>query len=209
MTPRKLSKNWYGLCDRLNVPRDEAQQAFHDLQQRYEEPHRHYHNLDHIVHCLNELEKAQHLAKQPDIVQLALWFHDCVYEPGSPENEKNSAAVARAFGENAGLDPLDRLRAYELIITTQYVVHPGTDDARLIWDVDLSSLGLPWEEFAQNSRNIREEFKHVPDELFYAGRKALLSKFLKWPSIYCTEFFRERYEAQARANLEQTIKGDS
>jgi len=209
MTPRKLSKNWYGLCDRLTVQKTEAQQVFRDLKQRYGEPHRHYHTLDHIAHCLTEFKAARHLAKKPNIVQLALWFHDCVYEPGNPENEKNSAAVARAFGENVGLDPLDRLRAYELIITTQYVVHPGTDDARLIWDVDLSSLGLPWEEFAQNSRNIREEFKHVPDELFYAGRKALLSKFLKWPSIYCTEFFRERYEAQARANLEQTIKGDS
>ncbi|MDP3640483.1 MAG: N-methyl-D-aspartate receptor NMDAR2C subunit, partial [Nanoarchaeota archaeon] len=167
---QKLRTNWNDLCSRLHVSQEEAQQTLQDLQQRYGEPHRQYHNLDHIAHCLNEFDAARRLAEQPDLVQLALWFHDCVYEPGNPENELNSAEVALAFGENIGLGALDRLRVYELIITTQYVIRPGTDDARLIWDVDFSSLGLLWEEFSQNSQNIREEFKHVPDELFYAGR---------------------------------------
>ncbi|MBI1968799.1 hypothetical protein HYS49_02715 [Candidatus Woesearchaeota archaeon] len=210
MIPEQLRANWNDLCDRLHVPQEEAKQTLQDLQQRYGEPHRHYHTLDHIAHCLKEFGTAQHLAKKPDIVQLALWFHDIVYEPGNPENEINSAEAARAFGERVGLDALDRLRVYELIVTTQYVVRPGTDDARLIWDIDLSSLGLPWEEFAQNSRNIREEFTQVPDELFYAGRKAMLSRFLAWrPRIYCTDFFREKYEQQAEENLERTITGGS
>lgn len=56
--------------------------------------------------------------------------------------------------------------------------------------------------------DIREEFFWASNEVYKEGRKKFLERFLdteKRPSIYCTEFFKQRYESSARKNLEASI----
>ena len=68
----------------------------------YLEPQRHYHNLSHLQDCLAWLPKVQHLLEKPAEVELALWFHDAVYQPRSKTNEIDSVAWARTFLKDAG-----------------------------------------------------------------------------------------------------------
>ena len=51
---------------------------FERLQTLYSEPHRHYHNDRHIAACLKEFDEVKHLIGKPEIVELALWFHDAI-----------------------------------------------------------------------------------------------------------------------------------
>ena len=53
---------------------------------------------------------------------------------------------------------------------------------------------------------MRREYAWVPDVQFRAGRSARLRLFLERPAIYATEFFRAKYEAAARSNLERSIQ---
>jgi predicted metal-dependent HD superfamily phosphohydrolase len=63
-----------------------------DLVARYSEPHRFYHTLQHLRECFSMLEPASHLASRIGEVQLALWFHDAVYDTRAQDNEEQIMA---------------------------------------------------------------------------------------------------------------------
>ena len=63
------------------------------LRNAYTEPQRYYHTQQHIAECLREFDQARHFARQPAAAELALWFHDAVYDPSRGDNEEQSAAL--------------------------------------------------------------------------------------------------------------------
>lgn len=193
-------EQWRALWSRIGATGDGGT-VWIELERRYREPHRAYHNFDHIGHCLAEFEPARTLALMPDAVELALWFHDAIYDPRSAENERKSAALARSLIGDAGLS-VDRIEAVEaMILATRHQEHPGNPDAALITDIDLAILGQPRERFAGFEEEIRTEYAWVPDGEFAAGRSAVLRGFLERPTVFATPHFRGRYELQARENL--------
>src|SRR6185369_8345285 len=76
---------------------------FDALVAAYREPHRHYHTVQHLAECLAQLEPALDLAEQAGEVELALWFHDAVYELTRRDNEARSAEWAAAAARAAGV----------------------------------------------------------------------------------------------------------
>ena len=72
-------QRWTALWQRLGAQGD-ANAVYDNLIARYSEPHRAYHTLEHIGHCLDEFEQVRHLATNPDAVELALWYHDAIYD---------------------------------------------------------------------------------------------------------------------------------
>ena len=55
------------------------------------------------------------------------------------------------------------------------------------------------------SAAIRQEYAHVPEPLYRAGRAAILSRFLEGGCLFADPVWAERLEAQARANLTREI----
>src|SRR5258707_14163475 len=75
------------------------------LASRYSEPHRAYHTLRHIEHCLDEFEAVRQEARDPVAVEMALWYHDAVYDTRRRDNEELSAILAERTSAAAGLGP--------------------------------------------------------------------------------------------------------
>jgi predicted metal-dependent HD superfamily phosphohydrolase len=96
-------------------------------------------------------------------------------------------------------------RVFQLILATSHNVEISDKDAQLIVDVDLSILGREPETYWQYENNIRKEYAWVPENLFRKKRIEILRGFLDREYIYFHERYRERFEDQARANLEQAI----
>jgi len=175
------------------------------LRRAYAEPQRHYHDQRHIADCLTEFEAARYLAKQPDAVELAIWFHDAVYDPQAADNEEQSAALATRCLETAGCRSLAGVVVELVMATKTHQVVAGTDAALLV-DVDLSILGQDEARFAEYEAQIRAEYAWVTPEVFNVKRAEILQRFLARQRIYSTDHFFARYETRARHNLAASIR---
>jgi predicted metal-dependent HD superfamily phosphohydrolase len=175
------------------------------LTEAYAEPARRYHNQQHIAECLAEFDAARQLAQQPVAAELALWFHDAVYDPKAGDNEEQSAALAKRCLEAAGRADLARTVAILVMATKLHGTDAGPD-AALVVDVDLSILGKGEARFAEYETQIRQEYSWVPKLVFKPKRAKILQRFLDRERIYTHEHFVTRYEQSARRNLEDSIR---
>jgi predicted metal-dependent HD superfamily phosphohydrolase len=177
---------------------------FEELLARYGERHRHYHTIAHVDACLGFLDWYRGLAQQPARVELALWFHDAVYELHASDNERRSAELAHARLSELGLPRLAIEDIERHVLATQRH-ESGSLDTNLLLDLDLSVLGAPARTFQRFEREIRAEYAHVPDLAFAVGRRAVLNGFLSRPELYRVPALREELEARARLNLTRRI----
>lgn len=191
---------------RLGEPEGAAATAA-TLAARYEEPHRHYHTLAHIENCLLELDRARHLLddEEADAVELALAWHDAVYDPRAPDNEEKSAALFREAATRHRLEPRLAAAVERLILRTKAHLARSRPDEQVMVDIDIAILGATPEVFDAYDRSIRREYAHVPEPEWRQRRTAVLQRFLVRDRLFATRFFRARYEAQARRNLARAI----
>lgn len=178
---------------------------FAHLAAAYAEPARAYHTAEHISDCLSQLDLSRDLARRPDEVEVALWFHDAVYLPGGSDNEDRSARLAQTALMACGVPLEVSRRVAELVLATRHLTIPRDSDAQLLCDIDLSILGREPDVFDEFERRIRREYAWVPEPIYRSSRSEVLRGFLRRRSIYQTEYFRERYELPASANLERAL----
>jgi predicted metal-dependent HD superfamily phosphohydrolase len=195
---------WRDLWTRLGAATPHAH-AFDELVARYREPHRRYHTLQHLDECLEKLDELASEAANPEEVELALWFHDAIYDLSRRDNEARSADWARAAVLAAGLPAEIAERVHALVMVTRHHAVPADPDAKIVVDVDLSILGAPAPRFDEYEIQVREEYGLVPDLLYRRTRAGLLREFLARQTIFNTDLFIARCERAARANLERSI----
>lgn len=176
-----------------------------ELRKRYSEPHRAYHTLHHISECLDLLQQVQGLVQSSASIELAIWFHDAIYDPRKTDNELRSAQWAQRELKRAGAPVALQDQIVSMIMVTCHDGAPQTPDEELVSDIDLSILGAGMKRFDEYERQVRQEYQHVPKQQFRNGRRKILAQFLEREQIYCTEWFRTRREAQARANLQRSL----
>jgi hypothetical protein len=70
------------------------------LRVRYAEPHRAYHTQAHVDAMLASLQELGETIVHPAAVELAIWYHDAVYDPAAADNEARSADLLRAELDN-------------------------------------------------------------------------------------------------------------
>jgi predicted metal-dependent HD superfamily phosphohydrolase len=179
---------------------DKSREICRELFDSYSEPHRRYHTCRHINFCLEQFDWARAHMSRPDAVELAVWFHDLIYDTTLSDNELRSAQRFVVLA-GASLDPEVVGEVYDIILATYHRERPGSADAQYMVDIDLSSFGLPWDEFRQDSVAVRAEFPEVPDAEFFAGQLKFLRGLLARESIYATTVFREANECAARENI--------
>ena len=179
---------------------DESTVIHQNLIDSYSEAHRYYHTLSHIAHCLSLFDKIRAELQNPEAVELAIWFHDVVYQPGAINNEQLSADQFMAISKGIFDDRL-RTEVYQHIMAT---LHDGSEfenaDTNYVLDIDLSSFGRPWPEFIQDSDNLRLEMENLPDDVFYKRQNAFQDKLFSRPRFFKSEYFYNHFEAQARQN---------
>jgi len=67
---------------------------------RYTEPHRRYHTLAHVGAMLSCLDARRAEISDALAVEIAIYFHDWVYEPEKSTNEEESVVAFERFASN-------------------------------------------------------------------------------------------------------------
>jgi predicted metal-dependent HD superfamily phosphohydrolase len=200
-----LREHWIATWKALGATAPDG--VYEELLARYAEPGRRYHTARHLEECFAELAGVRAEAARLGEVELALWFHDAIYDTRRPDNEQRSADWARAVTAAAGLDSSVGERVASLIMATRHNAVPRDPDARVLVDVDLAILAAPPLRFDEYERAIRDEYRWIPASIFRRKRRAILQRFLERPQLFNTPSIRERYEQRARTNLERSLAG--
>ena len=205
-----LKLSWNQLTQELQVENSLSEKIFIDLINTYSKPNRYYHNLEHIQNILNIIEPVKKIANNFQVIQLAAWFHDYIYNPQAKDNEFQSALYA--------VDTLNQLKisaeiievVKQIIISTQKH-QPAVNnldnnlDILIFLDADLSILGTSLDNYLKYAQAIRQEYNWLSDREYQKGRKQVLINFLSRERIYYTDYFYHKLEIPARNNLQAEL----
>lgn len=191
--------------------------VFTELQKRYSEPHRRYHDWNHILSVLSWVNHVYDLPVQRHVdgcshleMSLAALFHDAVYEigKGSPLNEAESIHLLRSFKIEGATDKVE-----EMILATarhgKTIPSMLPDYVKVFLDCDIASFGeMRWEIFLATDDSIVEEYElHYPKEQVAEGRKKFLGSMIAADRrIFMSDHFGQRFEQQAEDNIRRLIK---
>ncbi|MFC5835131.1 metal-dependent phosphohydrolase [Nonomuraea insulae] len=196
---------WAGLAG--GSPASQAVRA--ELIARWSEPHRRYHDRTHLAAVLTAIDRLtdnQDDGPADEIcdgvaVRLAAWFHDAIYDGRPGWDEERSAQLAQSLLPRCGVHAGRVAEVARLVRLTAAhdTLQPGDRNGAVLCDADLAILGAPG--YPAYARAIRQEYAHIPDELFRTGRAQVLRRLLATPSLYRTRQARELWEERARANM--------
>jgi len=213
----RLQERWAALCARLGVSTVATQRWWSDLTARHSESPRRYHTLDHLAELLSYLDSPYGrpiTGWERDAVELAIFFHDSIYDPKAGDNEERSAELFLQFASSACTcaatgqtcavpkQLVDTVHDWIVITKSHDPGQNSTEPLRLFLDFDMAVLSKPLEGYLAYANQIRHEYMHVPHGQFCEGRAAVLRKFCAMPSIYLSHgFARTGVERRARANM--------
>lgn len=183
------------LCDRLLEAYAGADRGYHDLRHLSEV-------LEHVDLLLAQPEAA---GVDRDVVVLAAWFHDVVYD-GGPDDEERSARLAAETLAAAGWPAGPAAEVARLVRLTRHH-DPAPDDlaGQVLSDADLAILAAPPDRYADYVRGVRQEYAHLDDATFAQGRARVLRTLLSRRALFRTPLARRRWEEPARTNLAEEV----
>jgi predicted metal-dependent HD superfamily phosphohydrolase len=194
-----LQHQWTQLLQVTQIPAATGAAAFAELCQAYQERQRHYHTLAHLEYMLGLVYDSGNA--QPAALW-ATWYHDFVYRPGRSDNEARSAEHARHVLTALQVTEPIIARCEQIILATRSHTFAGTDvELQGVLDADMAILGTPAQRYLEYCAEVRREFSLTPGLLFRRGRRHFIEQVLAQSRIFVTEWFWQRFEAQARDNL--------
>ncbi|WP_018971124.1 HD domain-containing protein [Rubritalea marina] len=192
-----LQLRWQEFAQRCQLPQPEA--IWDAIATLYSEEERAYHNLHYIHDCLEKWDAWPNKPEQEaaQYIELALWFHDIIYDSRRADNEEASAALLSHFIKDHPLCT----ETMALILSTRHRDTEGMRCEEILCDIDLSILGAPTEQYQRYARAIRQEYAWVPIENFAPKRSKILENFLNRESIFHTDHAKKLWQTQVPSNL--------
>lgn len=194
-----LSIRWQQTCQQLSITADPV--LFDFIVSQYSEPHRHYHTLQHLSECFYYFDLVKAQANNAAAIEMAIWFHDIIYNVKANNNEVRSAQLAMDYLAPYNLPHTILTSIYQLIQVTDHKQQVKNLDEQIIVDVDLAILGASSVRFAEYQQQIRSEYSWVPYFLYKTKRKQILTTFLNQQPLYHTPKLATLLAKQASLNL--------
>ncbi len=92
------------------------------------------------------------------------------------------------------------------ILATKTHIKSIDSDTNYFTDADLSILGQSGETYSIYFKNVKKKYSIYPTLVYKPGRKKVLNHFLSMNRIFKTDFFYNKFETQAKQNLQRVIE---
>ena len=176
------------------------------IEKAYTGKKRYYHNLVHLENMYNALLHVEHLIADWDTLLFSLFYHDIVYKASAKDNEEKSAAIAIKSLASINYPSEKIIKCSEQILATKLHLPNSDIDTCLLLDADMAILGANEPDYEKYYLAVRKEYAIYPDFLYNPGRAKVLNQFLAMDNIFSTNFFMEKYERKAIANLKKELE---
>lgn len=171
-----------------------------ELLSRWSEPHRHYHDVRHLLTTLDALDQIGGEAAESRHVRLAAWFHDAVYVGVAGQDEHESAELARRMLSELPVRTVNEVVRL-VLLTATHDPEPGDDAGAALCDADLAILGSIPGRYDVYVRDVRLDYSNVDDASWRLGRTAVLDSLLVLDPLYLTPAGAALWSERARENL--------
>jgi Uncharacterized protein conserved in bacteria len=112
-----LASRFHTLVSDFSKDEQQLAACWLELETAYNLPGRHYHTLQHIEQMLILLDEVKEACADLEALQLAIFYHDIVYNAQRKDNEAQSALIARERLATLGFRDVDKVVA--LILATE------------------------------------------------------------------------------------------
>ena len=230
------------LCLQCSIGENEQKRRWDEwwlfIYNNYRSEKRAYHTLRHVTELYWHFERAKENGwlQRPELVELAIWFHDVIYTGVNKQDEDDSADEFERFGMDIGLreqDVQSVSRWIRLTATHTCNLEDNGIDCCMFMDFDMSILGKPWNspwegytmEGDSDQHNgyatyalslVVEEYRSLKDvpkvltEFFIRGiwcfGRARFLKTTVGKDVFATEQYRAMYGDDAKRNIQQEMK---
>lgn len=194
---------WQALAANIGLDRVKSHEVGDELLSQYSASSRHYHGVQHIVSMLEGFDAVKASFKQPLAAELAIFFHDVIYDPARQDNEAQSAKrMLDLLGGVVDRSTLE-IAASSIEATKQHALTPS-HDTNLLVDLDMAILGQPWPIYERYAHDVMQEYLPVYGALAYRhGRRTLfLEPTIAHGCVFLTDAF-ESLNAQALENMQR------
>jgi len=114
---RQLNKLWnYHIDEFVGETSEQSQTFFDEIVKYYTQSHRKYHNLNHLNELFIILDEIN---LSDEAVIWSIWYHDFIYDIPGPDNELNSAIIAKDRLLKLNISESIVNKVYDYIIATQ------------------------------------------------------------------------------------------
>jgi predicted metal-dependent HD superfamily phosphohydrolase len=181
-------------------------QLWNEIETNYSNKKRHYHTLTHLDNLLQQLLAVKTEIKDWDTILFTLYYHDIIYNPLKTTNEEKSAEFAQNRMQLLGVpQPIIDNCVNQILATKKHLLSEDAD-TNIFTDADLCILGQPWQVYEKYYKQVRKEYALYPDLIYNPGRKKVLQHFLQMQQIFKTDYFFNKFEMQAKENVEKELQ---
>ena len=199
----KFHRKWKELSKSIGLDAVKSKEIFDYLLNQYSGNDRHYHGVGHIVSMLDGFDIIKTKFEQPTAAELAIFFHDVIYDAARSDNEEQSAMKMKEKLYGIVGDAIVASAAFSIEATKKHAVTPSPD-TNLILDLDMMILGQPWAVYEQYAKGVMQEYLPVyGEEAYRQGRpKLFLEPTIAHGDTFLTEDFRH-LNKQAIRNMQR------
>jgi predicted metal-dependent HD superfamily phosphohydrolase len=212
--------SWQQLTHSLALAPSLSDKWWRVLAAYFHESQRHYHTFQHLHELLLFAEhqylhqqqyqqqqgQSMHLIADYTVIQLAIFFHDIVYNPQSAFNEEDSNDVFLQFVAECNSQPLSHCATKVFAITKMTKSHKMPDNAdfnmKFFSDIDMAILGSSRKRYQKYAAQIRLEYSFVEFNTYCIKRSEFLQSCL---SSDVPTYFTEKFHKECGDRVKENI----